>query len=108
MAQPFEPVLVQFPYYTRLFRYRWGRDANAAGGHLARAVHAQLVEQARARPQIRGQALGQPRNVEEYVPPPVIRPQKAEALGLEVSYYRTGLLAAGQFPARFAGLAGGT
>src|SRR5579864_218686 len=103
MAQAFEPVLGRFPYYTRLFRRGW--DANAAGGHLARAVHAQFVEHARAWAQVRGQSLGQAGDVEEDVPPSVVWPQKAETFGLKISDYRTCLLPGGHFPARIAGFA---
>src|ERR1017187_5418560 len=91
------------PYYSRLCR-RY--DADAAGRHFPGAVHAQFVGHARARPQVRGQPLRQPRDVEEDISSAIVRPQKSEAFGFEVCDHGASLLARGRFSAGVAGLRG--
>src|SRR5271157_1563844 len=92
------------PYYSRLCRRN---DADAARRHFPGAVHAQLVGYAGTRPQVRGQALRQPRHVEEDVSPAIVRPQKSEAFGFEICDHGAGLLARGRFAAGIARLRGG-
>ena len=75
---------------------RW-RNAKAAGGHLAGAVHAQFVHHAGAGTQVGGQTFGQARDVEEDVAAAVIGAQKTKALSFEVGDYGAGLLAGRRF-----------
>ncbi len=84
---------------------RW--DADAAGRHLAGAVHSQFVHDAGAGPQIGGEPFHQARDVEEDVPSAIIRPQEAEALGFEIGHHRAGLFARWRFGGRLPGLRGG-
>src|SRR5690348_4628445 len=91
-------------HYTRSGRGR--SDAEAAGSHLAGAIHTQLVQDTGSRPQVRGQAFSQARDVEEDVPAAVIGAQESEAFGFEVSDHGTGLLAGGGFPATIARFGG--
>src|ERR1035437_3238079 len=90
-------------YYSRLCG---GNDADAARRHFPGAVHPQFVDHPRARPQIRRQALCQPRHVEEDISSTIVRPQKPEAFGFEVCDHGAGLLARGRFSAGVAGLRG--
>src|ERR1039458_9094653 len=65
-----------------------GRYADARGRHFAGPVHAQLIEHARAGPQIGRQALSQARDVEEDVPSAIVRTQEAKAIGIEIGDHR--------------------
>ena len=77
-------------------RRRRRSDADAAGGHLARSVHAQLVQYTRSWTQVRGQPFHQPRDVEKDIPAAVVRAEEAKTFGLEVGDYGSGLFAGGR------------
>src|SRR5581483_11973898 len=100
-------TLRRFPYYNRLSRSRsgWGCDAQAAGCHFTGAVHPELIQDTGARPQVRGQAFGQPRDMKEDIAAAIVGPEKAEAFGFEISD-NTARLLAGRGLAGVAGLAG--
>src|ERR1700730_1867964 len=83
-------------------RRRRRRDADAAGGHLAGAVHTQFIENAGARPQVGGEAFYQAGDVEEDISSAIIRTEEAKTFGFEVSDYGPGLFTGGRFPAGLA------
>jgi len=84
-----------------------GSDAQAARGHLAGAVHAELVQNFGAWAEVGGETFVEPGDVEEDVAAAVIGAEESEALGFEISDHAAGLLAGRGFAREIALFSGG-